>query len=144
MPKIRLAAASVLALGATALAPAHAQPATPMATIEFRPATSHPPLPQGLQLACIREAGNGAPPSDSCPVVKYQGVTTWAFSYADNRVSFALVSYDEHGQIVRNVEKPGARYLFDAISNEPTQSVMFVGQAGQRVTVPWSELGPAK
>jgi hypothetical protein len=141
MPRLWLAAVSAAALGLCAGSPAYAQS---KATIDFVPATSHPPLPAGLQLACIREAGSGAPSSDTCPVVKYQGITTWAFSYADNRVSFALVSYDERGQVVRNVEKPGARYLFDAMSNEPSQTVMFVGQARRNVLVPWSELGAAK
>lgn len=142
MPNPWLALAGVAALGLCAGAPALAQDTKNFPIVEFVDASAQPPMPPGLQLACIREAGGGAPSSKSCPVVKYRGVTTWAFSYADNRVSFALVSFGANGQILRNVEKPGARYLFDAISNEPTQTVMFVGQGGQRVTVPWSELGP--
>jgi len=141
MCRLWLVAVSAVALGLCAGSPAYAQS---NAIVEFVPANSHPPMPAGLQLACIREAGSGAPPSDTCPVVKYQSITTWAFSYADNRVSFALVSYDERGQIVRNIEKPGARYVFDVMSNEPSQTVMFVGQARQNVIVPWSDLGPAR
>jgi len=134
---------SAAALGLAAISPATAQTAR-APQIEFVPTNKAPQAPQGLQLACIKDAGNGAPTSATCPVVKYQGVTTWAYSYADNRVSFALVSYDESGKIVRNVEKQGARYIFDALPSEPNKTVMFVGQAQGRVTVPWSELGAVK
>jgi hypothetical protein len=132
---------SIAALGWLALAPAHAQDTKNAPQVVFLPPSSHPPMPAGLQLACISQSGSGAPTSNTCPVVKYQGITTWAYSYSDNRVSFALVSYDAGNSIVRNVEKRGARYIFDALSSLPNQTVMFVGQAQQSVTVPWSELG---
>jgi len=130
------------ALGLLAGSPASAQKVQ-SPQVQFVPTKQAPQAPQGLQLACIKNAGNGAPTSDTCPVVKYQGVTTWAYSYADNRTSFALVSYDESGKLLRNVEKQGARYIFDATSSEANKTVMFVGQAQGRVTVPWSELGSA-
>ena len=133
------------ALGLLAGAPAQAQTPPTQATIEFIPAASHPPAPAGLQLVCMPTSGNGAPASQTCPVVKYQGISTWAYSFTDNRNSLALVSYNAENKVVRNVEKGGARYLFDAITSLPNQTVTFVGQAQQTVTVPWSDLGaPAK
>lgn len=135
------ALAGAAAFGLAVVSPAAAQQPLNVPTIAYVPANSHPPLPPGLQLACIKDAGSGAPTSDTCPVVKYQGVNTWAFSFADNRSSFAIVSFDERGNLLRNVEKPGARYVFDAMTSMPNQTVTFVGQAANFVTVPWSELG---
>ena len=132
-------------LGLTALgllAGAQAQTPPNTAIIAFIPQDDHPPIPQDLQLVCMPTSGGGAPRSGTCPVVTYQGITTWAFSFADNRNSLALVSYDADNKVVRNVEKGGARYLFDAITSLPSQTVTFIGQAQKSVTVPWSELGP--
>ena len=133
--------AALFGLGLLIVTPATAQQPLNVPMVEYVPANSHPPLPPGLQLACIKDAGSGAPTSDTCPVVKYQGVVTWAFSFADNRSSFAIVSFDERGNLLRNVEKPGARYVFDAMTSLPNQTVTFVGQAANFVTVPWSERG---
>jgi hypothetical protein len=68
-------------------------------------------------------------------------MSTWAYSYIDNRVSIALVTYDGTGKAVRTVEKPGTRYVFDALTSARTDTVIFVGQAEQYVTVPWSAVG---
>ena len=134
---------TIAALSLLALPPAQAQNQANVARIEYVPANSHPPLPAGLQLACIQIPGSGAPPSQSCPVVKYQGITTWPYSFSDNRPSLALVSYDAQNKVVRNAEKHGARYAFDATSSIPNKTVTFVGQGQQFITVPWSELGAA-
>jgi len=104
--------------------------------------TEAPPTPAGLQLVCVSVPNEGAPASTTCPVVKYKDVTTWVFSYADNRVSMALVSYDGNNNVIANVEKPGARYVFAAEPSVSTETVLFFGQAGNHVTATWAELGP--
>ena len=90
-------------------------------------------------------------PAATCVVIKYQGITTWAYSFIDNRYSFGLVSYDAQGNIVRNVTHDGARYVWQMVSNPLDQTVTILGQAGPvayakgdmaySVTVPWTELG---
>jgi hypothetical protein len=138
--RTHLLAAAIAALGMTvAVWPAAAQN---VARVSYVPASSHPAMPPGLQQVCVRASNNGAPPSKTCPIVKYQGITTWAYSYIDNRLSLALVSYDADNNVIRNTEVPGARYVFEALSSDRTQTVMFVGQAMQRVTVPWATVGP--
>jgi hypothetical protein len=138
--RVYLLAAAIAALGTIATAwPAAAQS---VARVVYVPAGSHPPMPAGLQQVCVRASNNGAPPSKTCPIVKYQGITTWAYSYIDNRLSLALVSYDADNNVIRFTEVPGARYVFEALSSDRTQTVMFVGQAMQHVTVPWSTVGP--
>jgi hypothetical protein len=133
---------AALALGAAL--PVQAQDHANQAIVVWLPASSHPSMPAGLQLVCMQTSNVGAAASTTCPVVQYQGISTWAYSYADNRNSLALVSYDADNRVVRNVEKGGARYLFEAASSLPNQTVTFVGQAKRWVTVPWSDLGPAK
>ena len=136
----RLIVAAVAALGA-ACAAGHAAAQEPVATVEFVPANSNPPVPAGLKVTCLANPDT-TQPSNTCPIVKYKGITTWAYSYIDNRVSLALVGYDSANKVVFNVEKPGVRYVFDALSSLHTKTVMFVGQAKNWITVPWSELGP--
>ncbi len=139
-------AAAMAALGMTVVAliatawPAAAQTVYP--TVSYVLKTDAPPTPPGLQLVCVSVPNNGAPSSDTCPVVTYKDVTTWAFSYTDNRVSMALVSYDRNNNVIANVEKPGARYVFAAESSIYTETVLFFGQAGNHVTATWAELGP--
>ena len=136
-----LLVAAVAALGlSVAASQATADNVYPI--VEYVPANSNPPVPAGLKVTCVATSNSGAAPSQTCPVVKYQGVTTWAYSYLDNRVSLALVSYDSSNNVIANVEKPGARYVFEAASSIYTRTVLFVGQGQQYVTAPWSALGP--
>jgi hypothetical protein len=136
-----LIVAAIAALSVTA-AVRDSTAQSPVARIDFVPVNSNPPIPAGLKVTCVRSSDSGAAPSTTCPVVKYLGITTWAYSYIDNRVSLALVSYDSSNKVIANVEKPGARYVFDALSSLHTKTVMFVGQAKQYVTATWAELGP--
>lgn len=129
------------ALSLTAISPGMAQTRVGAPKVVFIPTSKAPQLPQGLQLGCVKASNNGAPTSDTCPVVQYQGVNTWIFSYNDNRMSFALASYHESGKLLRAVEKPGARYIFDALPSERSGLVVLVGQAQQTVTVPLDAFG---
>jgi hypothetical protein len=136
-----LIVAAITALGLSAAVQDTAAQ-SPVARVEFVPANSNPPVPAGLKVTCLRSSDSGAAPSTTCPVVKYLGITTWAYSYMDNRVSTALVSYDSSNKVIANVEKPGARYVFDALSSLHTKTVLFVGQNKQYVTATWAQLGP--
>ena len=131
-----MAAVAVLLVG-----PAAAQVPKPAgATIVSVPATSHPPVPAGLKVTCLR-GPNVLQSSKTCPVVKYQGITTWAYSFIDNRVSMALVSYNAQNQVVRNITKNGTRYVWSMISSVPSKTVLIAGQSDKRITVRWSDLG---
>jgi hypothetical protein len=134
--------AVIAALGITVTAwPAAAQHVQHPQVVYIASADSPPP-PAGMQLVCVTLSNDGAPTAKTCPVVQYQGVTTWPFSYADNRTSLALVSYDSSGKVVGTVEKPGARYAFDAEASDYTQTVIFFGQSQKYVSATWAELGP--
>jgi len=102
---------------------------------------SHPPLPDGLKVTCMAN-GTTLQSGPTCPVIEYRGITTWAYSFVDNRVSLAFVSYDANGKVLRNVTYDGARYVWEITSDAATETVSATGQGNQSVTVPWSQLGP--
>lgn len=128
------------AIGLIIVSPAAAQNRQNEARIAYVPIGSHPPVPAGLQVVCTISPYSGAM-SKTCPVVRYQGITTWAYSYADNRPALALVSYDGRNNVVRNVTKWGARYVFVMTASVPNKTIVMAGQSNQTITVGWNELG---
>lgn len=128
------------AIGLLLVAPAAALDKKTTATIAYVPANSNPPVPQGLKVVCM-QGPNALTPSKTCPVVKHLGITTWAYSFIDNRVSFALVSYDARNKVVGNITKDGARYVWNMNSNVKAKTITIEGQANQTVSVTWEELG---
>jgi hypothetical protein len=128
------------AVGLILISPAAAQSRRDEARIAYVPANSNPPVPAGLKVTCLT-GPKVLTSSKTCPVVKYQGITTWAYSFIDNRVSLALVSYDASNNVVRNVTKNGTRYVWVMTSSVRTKLVTMSGQSNQTITVPWTELG---
>jgi hypothetical protein len=132
--------AACLALAVVAIAPA-AQAQSADAVIANVPSNAPPPVPAGLKVTCIVDP-NSLQSAKSCPVVKYKGLTTWAFSYIDNRVSLALVTYDGSGKVVRNVEQTGLRYVWNITSGAQSQTIDIFGQSNAHVQLPWANFGP--
>ena len=99
------------------------------------------PIPDGMKVTAL--AGpNTLQPAPSCPVLGVGGFTLWPMSYIDNRVSFGMVMYDLKWNIVNQVEKPGARYIYKITldGSGETGSVTFSGQADQAVTMSLDEI----
>lgn len=118
--------------------PANSQtPAAP--TIKIVPANSHPPVPSWLKATCLK-GPNTTESAPTCPVVKYKEFTTWAYSFNDNRVSFALVVYDNKNNIVSIATKDGARYVWKITVNPEKKTVTVWGQANNSVTAEWFEV----
>ena len=132
---VAIVAAGIFGLSAAA-------PAAPnWPAVEYVPANSNPPVPAGLKVTCMT-GPTTLTPSNTCPVVRYMGYTTWAYSFIDNRVSLALVTYDSKNNVVSNVTQNGTRYVWNVLSSLPNKTLMFVGQSNQSVTVPWSAILP--
>jgi len=74
----------------------------------------------------------------TCPVVKYKGLTTWAYSFVDNRMSFALVTYDANNNVVQNQTMDGSRYVWQITVDEASRSATVWGQATTKVTAAWA------
>ncbi len=134
MRYLKLAAALAALVSMPALA-------SERAMIDYLPRQPPPPnVPSDMNVTCANNPDFTAL-ANKCPVVRYQGMTTWVFSYKDNRWSMALVTYDANNKIVRNVEHKGARYIVNAVSSPKTQMITISGQGNKTITVPWSEFG---
>lgn len=110
--------------------------------IEYVPSNSHPPLPAGLKMTCMKSP-NQLVPSATCPVVQIDGYTVWAYSFIDNRVSLALVTYDAKRNVVGNITKDGTRYIWEVIPDRNnSDGFAFYGQSNAQVTATAAELHP--
>lgn len=103
------------------------------------PANAPPPIPGGLKVTCLK-GPNTLESSPTCPVVQYNGHTTWAFSFLDNRVAYGLVTYGPNNQVLANNTQNGARYVYKITVDSSAKTVSFWGQGDSKVTVPWSAL----
>jgi len=97
------------------------------------------PIPDGLKVASLADP-NQLQPAASVPVLGIGSFTLWPMSYYDNRVSFGMVMYDAEWQPIAQVEKPGARYIYQVTLNAAAQTVTFIGQANQSVTMSLDEI----
>ncbi|OAO89133.1 hypothetical protein AXX17_ATUG04200 [Arabidopsis thaliana] len=77
--------------------------------------------------------------SVSCPIIEWGGYTYWAYSYGDNRLSMNIVAFDSSGNIVKQWEKEGARYLWKITMDNEAKSMTFWGQDSSTITMNWSE-----
>ena len=98
------------------------------------------PIPQGMKVTALQgpDALQSANPG---PVLAVGGFTLWPMSYIDNRVSFGMVMYDLNWNVLNQVEKTGARYVYKiTLNNTGAGSVTFTGQADQSVTMSLDEI----
>ena len=98
-------------------------------------------VPDGMKVTCLG-GPNTLQPAPSCPALAVGGFTLWPMSYYDNRVSFGMVMYDPMWNILNQVEKRGARYIYKITLNGSgsTGTVTFSGQADQSVTMSLDEI----
>ncbi len=98
------------------------------------------PIPSGMKVTALSSPNSG--PISPGPVLAVGGFTLWPMSYMDNRVSFGMVMYDTKWNVVNQVEKPGARYVYKITmsGSAGSGSVTFTGQADQSVTMSLDEI----
>jgi hypothetical protein len=135
----KLAAITAVLLAAALNAPAQAASGAPQVTAV--PLSASPPVPAGLKVTCMID-GEQLQTAATCPIVKYRGITTWAYSFIDNRVSLAIVSYDARNNVIRNVTLDGTRYVWQIGLAPGSGKVTFTGQSDTTVTVNLADLGP--
>jgi hypothetical protein len=103
------------------------------------PSGSHPPIPAGMKVTCL-VGPDSLQSSPTCPVIQYHGYTTWIYSFIDNRVSYGVVSYDAQGNVVKNVTRDGARYVYKITSDPAGKTLGLWGQANAKVDIAWTDL----
>jgi hypothetical protein len=107
--------------------------------IKTVPANSHPPIPAGMKVTCMINGGS-LNPSPTCPVIQRGATTTWAYSFIDNRVAYGIVTYDAQGNVLKNVTRNGARYVYKMTVDPAKQIVSVWGQGDAKVDVKWSDI----
>jgi hypothetical protein len=95
-----------------------------------------------MKKTCTPNPNTGAQ-APACPIVNYLNMTFWAFSYLDNRVSMGIVAYDANGNVLKQWEKPGARYVYAITVDPVAHTVTFRGQSDAAVTMSWNEMASA-
>lgn len=103
------------------------------------PADVHPPVPEGLKVACML-GPDTLDPSPTCPVIQWNNHTYWPFSYIDNRYAMNIVAYDAAGKIVKQWDGEGARYVYKITIDPAAQTVTFWGQADKTIVMKWTDL----
>jgi hypothetical protein len=99
------------------------------------------PIPEGMKVTAL-QGPDTLQSANPGPVLGVGGFTLWPMSYIDNRVSFGMVMYDLQWRVLKTVEKPGARYVYQITLNGTGAegSVTFSGQANQSVTMSLDEI----
>lgn len=100
-----------------------------------------PSLPEGTKTGCASD--EQGVPSPTCAVVRCGGHETWGLSFNDNREAILVVTFDPEGDVVRDVEVWGLRYVYDATLDAEAETVSFVAQGGRTATLDWSLVRPA-
>lgn len=101
--------------------------------------SSHPMVPKQFKEACVVSATSGAE-SPNCPVLKYNGYTYWAWSMNDNESVMDIVAYDDAGNIVREWQRQGARYIWNITVDTTAKTVSFIGQSNAAITLGFTDL----
>ena len=107
--------------------------------IRIVPTESHPPVPSELEV----NPATGPAASDFDPesqVLTLGDYTYWATDYADHRLSMCLRAFDVSGQIVKQIEKPGARRIWKMTLDQENQAVTCHGESDRTITATLAEL----
>jgi FKBP-type peptidyl-prolyl cis-trans isomerase FkpA len=124
-------------LFAFGLGAAHADP-----ILENVSPRTHARMPDGLKLVC-NEAPDTLSASPTCPVIRLDGLTYWAYSHIDNRKGMTIVGYDQAGNVVNLFHRNGARYLWKITTDSRERTVQFWGQGNRGISISWDQLaGP--
>lgn len=129
----------LLAIIFTALACINSATADISPTVQVVDARTAIQVPTGMKKACLLgpdTLGN----SETCPIVNADGLNFWALSYRDNRTEMAIVGYDDGGNAVKLIEKPGSRYVWNITLDAEQQTIAFHGQSDAIVTLQWNDL----
>lgn len=91
------------------------------------------------------EDARGWPPSKTCDVVKYQGVTYWPMSFDDNRYAILAAGVPETSALTDVVPTKvayaaGTRYIWKVEVDQHKKTVTFWGQGNSSASLSWDQL----
>jgi hypothetical protein len=98
------------------------------------------PMCKSIARARCSVDSKGYPPSTTCDVVKYEGLTYWPMTFDDNRYAIVAAGYDEKNKQVKTVYATGTRYIWKTTVDNNERKVTFWGQGETKAAVPWDHL----
>jgi hypothetical protein len=107
--------------------------------IELIPAQTFPTPPAGTKPGWV-SGPDTFDQRELVPVLRWAEYVYWTFDYIDNRNAFALVAYDHYGNMVKQWEKQGPRYIWDVTLERAKKTLTFFGQANEKLDVTLDEL----
>lgn len=103
------------------------------------PTANHPPVPSDLKI----RPSVGPAASDIAPdsqVLTLGDYTYWVADYADDRLSMCLLAFDASEQIVKRMEKPGARRVWKMTLDTENRVLTCHGESDRTITATLAEL----
>jgi hypothetical protein len=107
--------------------------------IELVPGPTFPTPPAGTRPGWVT-GPDTVEQRELVPVLIWAEYVYWTFDYVDNRFGFALVAYDRSGNMVRQWEKQGPRYIWDVTLQREKKTLTYFGQANEKLDVNLEEL----
>jgi hypothetical protein len=107
--------------------------------IRIVPTASHPPVPSDLKVSPM-PGPNELSLSPDCPVLAWGDYTYWALDHVDNRVAMSILGFDASNRIVKQIEKQGARYIWQMTLDQTNETLTCFGQADNTITVSLAEI----
>ena len=107
--------------------------------VQSVPVNGHPPIPGGMKMDAFFSGSNlNAAPNTS--VLRWGTHTYWVADYVDNRMAMCVLAYDENNQLVKQIPKNGARYMWRMVYDPANQNVICTGQSDLALKFGLSEL----
>jgi hypothetical protein len=113
--------------------------ASDVPVIRIVPTASHPPVPSDLKVTPM-PGPNELSLSPDCPVLAWGNYTYWAVDHMDNRDAMSILGFDAYNRLVKQIEKPGARYIWQMSLDQSNETLTCYGQANNKITVPLAEI----
>lgn len=136
---IRSTAAILFAMGTVACSDSATDPDDETPRIESRNVGAAPTAPAGTVTMCYTDA-SGATTAATCPIIRWNNITYWAFEYIDGRNALNFVAYNEDQEIISQSERVGTRQLWQINVNANEQTVTLLGIGSSQIVIPWSQL----
>ena len=107
--------------------------------VQSVPVNGHPPIPGGMKMDAFFSGSNlNVAPNTS--VLRWGTHTYWVADYVDNRLAMCVLAYDENNQLVKQIPKNGARYMWRMVYDPANQNVICTGQSDLALKFGLSEL----
>jgi hypothetical protein len=116
--------------------------ASDVPVIRIVPTASHPPVPSDLKVSPMLGPDDLTLAPD-CPVLAWGNYTYWAVDHVDNRVAMSILAFDPSNSIVKQIERQGARYVWQMTLDQTNETLTCYGQANNSITVALSEIQPS-